>query len=177
MPPVTTTTSAEERRPTALLLVYSWDIVRGILALIGALSSFGGAVVVAGRTVDVSVGAQILTALAAAALSAALIVVGTLLTRHQAWVRRAQIVVLVMAVLMAAGSFAVDQLTAHAGLDVGGLLGLATISLIDLVAVFAMTGPRIVAWFGQPGSVPIYVSGLVAFWAATMVAFVTVRAV
>ena len=121
--------------------------------------------------------AQILTALAAAALSAALIVVGTLLTRHQAWVRRAQIVVLVMAVLMAAGAFAVDQLTAHAGLDVGGLLGVATISLIDLDAVFAMTGPRIVAWFGQPGSVPIYVSGLVAFWAATMVAFVTVRAV
>lgn len=164
------------RRPTALLLVYTWDVVRGIIALFGAVAAFGSDVSVRGRVVHVSVAAQILLALASASLAAALFVVGTLLTRHRAWVRRAQIVVLLMAAAMALGSVAVDQLTAHAGLDPAPLLGVALFSLVDLCAVVAMTAPRIAAWFKEPGPVPLYVGGLIAFWAATSVAFVALRA-
>lgn len=166
----------EERRPTTLLLVYAWDMVRAVLALLGALSAFGGGLSVNGRTVAVPIGAQILTALGAAALAAALIVVATLLTRHHRWVRRAQIAVLGMAVVMALASFTVDQLTAHAGLDVAGLLGVLLVCLVDLLALYAMTGPKVVAWFTEPGPIPGYVSGLLGFWAVTMVTFVVLRA-
>jgi hypothetical protein len=168
--------SAEQRRPLALLLVYTWDMVRAIFALIGALTAFGGAITVGGRTVDLPVGAQVVTALAAAALAAALIVVGTRLTRHQLWVRRAQIVVLLMAIAMATGSFTTDQLIARDGLDVNGLFGVLAVSLVDLCAVVGMTSPKVVEWFDEPGQVPLYLGGLVAFWAATMVAFVALRA-
>jgi hypothetical protein len=164
------------RRPTALLLVYTWDVVRGIAALFGAITAFGADVSVHGRVVHVSVLAQILAALASASLAAALFVVGTLLTRRSAWVRRAQIVVLLMDVALAVGSVAVDELTAHAGLDTAPLLGVAFFALIDLCAVTAMTAPRIAAWFKEPGPVPLYVGGLIAFWAATSVAFVGLRA-
>jgi hypothetical protein len=165
-----------DRRPTALLLVYTWDMVRAILSLFGAITAFGADIAVHGRIVHVSTPAQILTALASAALAASLFVVGTLLTRRHAWVRRAQIVVLLMAVAMAWGSVALDQITAHAGLDPTPLYGVALFTLVDLCAVVAMTGPRVVARFTEPGPVPLYVGGLIAFWAATSVAFVTLRA-
>jgi hypothetical protein len=38
-----------------------------------------------------------------------------------------------------------------------------------------MTAPRVVARFDEPGPVPLYVGGLIAFWAATSVAFVALR--
>jgi hypothetical protein len=173
-----TSSAGEEtaRRPTALLLVYTWDMVRGILALFGAITAFGADVIVHGRTVHVSVLAQVLAALASASLAAALFVVGTLLTRRRAWVRRAQIVLLLMDVALAVVSVAVDEITAHAGLDLPPLLGVALFALIDLCAVTAMTGPRIAAWYREPGPVPLHVGGLIAFWAATSVAFVALRA-
>lgn len=173
---VVETPATEERRPTALLLVYAWDMVRAVLALLGALSAFGGGVTVNGRTLTVPIGGQILTALGAAALAAALIVVATLLTRHQQWVRRAQIVVLVMAIAMALGSFAVDQLVTRSGFDVAAFLGVVLVALLDLLALVAMTGPRVAAWFREPGPIPAYVTGLLGFWAVTMVAFVVLRA-
>ena len=170
--------SAEEtaRRPTALLLVYTWDMVRGILSLFAAMAAFGADVSVRGHVVHVSTAAQILTALASASLAATLFVVGTLLTRRRAWVRRAQIVVLLMAIAMAWGSVGVELLTARASLDPAALYGVALFSLVDLLAVVAMTGPRIVARFDEPGPVPLHVGGLIAFWAATSVAFVALRA-
>ncbi|HEY2704202.1 MAG TPA: hypothetical protein VGL20_10975 [Candidatus Dormibacteraeota bacterium] len=173
-----TSSAGEEtaRRPTALLLVYTWDMVRGILALFGAITAFGADVIVHGRTVHVSVLSQVLAALASASLAAALFVVGTLLTRRRAWVRRAQIVLLLMDVALAVVSVAVDEITAHAGLDLPPLLGVALFALIDLCAVTAMTGPRIAAWYREPGPVPLHVGGLIAFWAATSVAFVALRA-
>ncbi len=163
------------RRPIALLLVYTWDVVRGILALFGAITALGADVIVHGRAVHVSVLAQIIAALASASLAAALFVVGTLLTRRHAWVRRAQIVLLTMDVALGVVSVAVDELTAHAGLDLPPLLGVAFFALVDLVAVTAMTAPRMAAWFREPGPVPLYVGGLIAFWAATSVAFVALR--
>jgi len=164
------------RRPTTLLVVYTWDVVRGILALFGAVTAFGADVSVRGRVVHVSTFAQILAALASASLAAALLIVGTLLTRRRAWVRRAQIVVLLMDVALAVGSVAVDELSAHAGLDLPPLLGVAFFALIDLCAVTAMTAPRLSTWYREPGPVPLYVGALIAFWAATSVAFVALRA-
>ena len=38
-----------------------------------------------------------------------------------------------------------------------------------------MTGPRVRAWFTEPGPVPLYLGGLIAFWAATSAAFVLLR--
>ena len=83
-----------ERRPTAILLVYTWDIVRAILVFFVALAAFGGATDLSGKTVQLSTPVQILLALSSAALGAVLLLVGMLLTRHAAWVRRAQITVL-----------------------------------------------------------------------------------
>jgi hypothetical protein len=163
------------RRPTALLLVYTWDVLRAILALFAAVAAFGD-ITVGSRVVHVSTVAQVLTALAAASLAAALFVVGTLLTRHSAWVRRAQIVVMVMDIAMIWGSVAAYEVAAHAGLDTTPLFGAALFSLVDLCAVVAMTGPRVRARFTEPGPVPLYVGGLIAFWAATSVAFVALRA-
>ena len=165
----------EERRPGALLFVYSWDIVRAILALFGAIAVFSGNVVVNGRTVGLSAGAQILTALSYAAFGTAFILIGTLLTRHAAWVRRAQLVILSMAIVVALTSFAIVQLRAGTGLDVGPLLGVLLVSLVDLLAIVVMTSPRVTAWYREPGQVPLYVGGLIAFWGATSAGFVVLR--
>ena len=54
-------------------------------------------------------------------------------------------------------------------------LGAAIFCLVDVAAVYAMTGPRVKAWFTEPGPVPLYLGGLIAFWAATSVAFVLLR--
>ncbi|TMD07643.1 MAG: hypothetical protein E6I76_01890 [Chloroflexi bacterium] len=163
-----------ERRPTALLLVYTWDLLRAILALFGAVAAFGD-VSIGNRIVHVSTVAQVLTALAAASLAAALFVVGTLLPRHAAWVRRAQVVVMVMDIAMIWGSVLVYEVAARGGIDTTPLFGAAIFSLIDLSALFAMTGPRVRAWFTEPGPVPLYLGGLIAFWAATSAAFVLLR--
>ncbi len=170
--------SAEEseRRPTALLLVYTWDVLRGIFALLGALAAFADQVSFGARVVPIGTAAQIIAALASASLAAALMVIGTLLIRRQAWVRRAQVVVLLMDTAIAVGSVVVYELSAHAGLDLPPLLGAALFGLLDLTAVLAMSGPRVRTWFTEPGPVPFYVGGLIAFWAATSVAFVLLRA-
>ncbi len=167
------TAAGEAKRPFALLLVYTWDLLRAILAVFGAVAAFGD-VQVGNRVVQVSIATQVLTALAAASLAAALFVVGTLLPRHAAWVRRAQVVVMVMDIAMIWGSVAVYEISVRS-LDSTPLFGAAIFSLVDLAAVFAMTGPRVKAWFTDPGPVPLYLGALIAFWAATSVAFVLLR--
>jgi hypothetical protein len=162
------------RRPTALLLVYTWDIVRAILALLGALAAFADQVSVGGRVITQSTGAQIVAAVASASLAASLFVIGTLLIRRSAWVRRAQIVILAMDAAIVLGSVGVYELGAHA-FDLTPLLVSALFGLVDLCALTAMTSPRISAWFREPGPVPLYVGGLIAFWAATSVALVLLR--
>jgi hypothetical protein len=171
-----TSDGEDERRPTALLLIYTWDILVAILALIeGVFAPFGGAVQVGDRTLTTPVPVQILEAVSSAALGAALILIATLLTRHDAWVRRAQIVVLCMAAGIGATSFAVVAAVAHT-VDVPGLLGTIFLVLVDALAIFALTAQKVVAWFRDPGPVPFYMGALITFWAAISVAFVTLRA-
>lgn len=164
----------DEKRPTTLLLVYTWDILLAIGALIEVFAPFAGGVEVAGRTVDTPLPVQILVALSNAAFAGALILIGTLLTRHDSWVRRAQIVVLTMAGGIRAITFTIDSATGRS-LDLGGLLGIVAILLIDVVAIYALTSARVVAWFRDPGPVPVYIGAMIAFWAAVSVAFFALR--
>ena len=168
------TSVPDEKRPTSLLLIYTWDILLAIGALIEVFAPFSGGVEVNGKTVDTPLVVQILVAISNAAFAGALILIGTLLTRHDAWVRRAQIVVLSMAGGIRLVSFVIDSATGRS-LDVGGLLGILVIVLIDVLAIYALTSSRVVAWFRDPGPVPVYIGALVAFWAAVSVAFVALR--
>jgi hypothetical protein len=163
-----------ERRPTAILLVYTWDMVRAILVFFVALAAFGGATDVSGKTVQLSTPVQILLALSSAALGAVLLLVGILLTRHVAWVRRAQITVLGMAVGIGLATFAVVQW--RGGFHIEQLLGTSLLALIDLLALFAMTGRRVSAWYREAGAVPVYIGALVAFWAAVSAAYLVIEA-
>jgi hypothetical protein len=165
----------DERRPTAILLVYTWDMVRAILVFFVAFAAFGGGTDVSGKTVQLSTPVQILLALSSAALGAVLLLVGMLLTRHQAWVRRAQITVLGMAVGIGIATFAVVQ--GRSGFHVEALFGTLLLALVDLLAIVAMTGRRVAGWYRDPGPVPIYIGGLVAFWAAVSAAYLVIAAV
>jgi hypothetical protein len=165
----------EERRPTAVLFVYTWDLLRAILVFFIALAAFGGGTEISGRTVALSTAVQILLALSSAALGAVLLLLGMLLTRHVAWVRRAQITVLAMTVAIALVSLAVVQI--RSGFQLTQLLATLLVVLIDLLALVAMTGRRIVAWYRDPGPVPFYIGALIAFWAAVSAAYVVITGI
>jgi hypothetical protein len=163
----------EERRPTAVLLVYTWDLVRAILVFFVAFAAFGGGTDISGKTVQLSTAVQILLALSSAALGAVLLLIGMLLTRHAVWVRRAQITVLGMMVGIGLLSFAVVE--ARGGFHVEQLAGTLLLALVDLLALVAMTGRRIVAWYREPPTqVPMYIGGLIAFWAAVSAAYIVI---
>jgi hypothetical protein len=164
----------EERRPTAILLVYTWDMVRAILVFFVAFAAFGGATDVSGRTVTLSTPVQILLALSSAALGAVLLLVGMLLTRHRAWIRRAQITVLAMAVGIGLATFAV--VSGRSGFQLESLLGTLLLALVDVLAIVAMTGARATTWYREPGPVPMYIGALVAFWAAVSAAYLVIAA-
>ncbi|HXA28586.1 MAG TPA: hypothetical protein VN193_07540 [Candidatus Angelobacter sp.] len=166
-------TADEERRPTAVLLVYTWDLVRAILVFFVAFAAFGGGTDISGKTVQLNTAVQILLALSSAALGAVLLLIGMLLTRHAAWVRRAQITVLGMMVGIGLLSFAVVE--ARGGFHVEQLLGTLLLALVDLLALVAMTGRRIAAWYREPPTqVPMYIGALIAFWAAVSAAYVVI---
>ncbi|HZS14130.1 MAG TPA: hypothetical protein VFC09_05990 [Candidatus Dormibacteraeota bacterium] len=166
--------AGDEQRPTSLLLVYTWDLVRAILVFFIAFAVFGGGTEVGGKTVQLSTAVQIVVALSYAAFGAVLLLLGMVLTRHSAWIRRAQITVLAMAVGLGLVSFAVVQV--RDGFDVAALLVTLLLALVDLLALFAMTSRRIVAWYHEPGPVPVYIGGLIAFWAAVSAAYVVIAA-
>jgi len=162
---------AGARRPLALLFVYTWDILSALLVFFIALAAFGGGREQQGRVVSVPLAVQILQALAFVALGAALIIVGTLLTRRQAWVRRAQIGVLAMKIVLESGSTGATWVVDASARTWGTLLGSLLLVLLDLLALLAVTGPRLRAWFTEPGEIPLYLGSLVVFWAAASVAF------
>lgn len=161
----------DERRPLSLLFVYSWDLILAIVALVEAVGVFAGNRVVHGQTVGIPVAVQIFSALADAALATVLFLVGTLLTRRQRWVRRAQIVVLLMNMVLIAASVTVAMVTDESARDLATALGAALLVLIDILALVAVTAPRVAAWFEEPGDVPFYIGGLIAFWAASSTVF------
>jgi hypothetical protein len=159
-----------ERRPSVLLFVMTWDMVRAVLALFVAFASFAGRQE-NGHDVAVSTVVQVFQALASAALAVSLFLIGTLLTRRSAWIRKAQWIVLGMAIGLNAVTVTVTMVTDSTSRDLATGLGSALFALVDALVIVAMTGPRIRAWFDEPGVIPTYIGALIAFWAASSGAF------
>ena len=160
----------DEKRPQVLILVYTWDLVRAILAIFVAMAAFSGRQE-NGHEVSVSIAVQIFQALASASLAVALFLIGTLLTRRAAWVRRAQWIVLVMAIALNAVTVTVTMVTDPTSRDLATGLVSAVFALVDVLVVVVMTSPRMKAWFNEPGVTPTYIGALIAFWAAASGAF------
>jgi hypothetical protein len=166
----------KEQRPAIILAVYTWDMLLALLALLAALAAFGGQAAVGTRTVDVSLAEQVLAAVSAGSRAALLIILATLLTRRYRWVRRAQIATLATAIGLGAGSLLVAALPGQ-GLEPVSALTSILFLLLDAIAIVAMTGHRVVAWYGGAGSAPRYVTGTIGFWAITSVVLIVLQAV
>lgn len=169
--PVAPRPDAEERRPAALLLVFTWDLILAVGLVLFAFAVFAGNRERNGQTVPIPVAVQIFQALAYAALATALFLVGTMLTRRTRWVRRTQLAILGMHMLLLAASLAVQLLTDESARSPGVVLGAVVIVALDALAMLAMTERSVIAWFDEPGELPVYIGGLIAFWAAASSAF------
>ena len=165
-----------ERRPAALLIVYSWDLVLAILAVFGALAAFaGGLAVGATATVGLPLPVQLVAALASASYAATLLIVASLLTRRSRWVRTMQITTLAVAIALAALSLLVGYTTGRR-IELGGLLGTLLFMLLDALAIVIMTERRITAWYTEEARTPRYVLATLGFWSVSECAFVVLAA-
>ena len=162
-----------EQRPTLVLIVYCWDVLLGILAILGALTALGGQVAVGSRMVTIPLPLQILDALSSAAYAAVLIMIASLLTRPKRWIRAVQIATMTAAVVLVALSVLLAGITG--GLATVPLLVSLLFALLDTATIVVMTERRIKDWYVEPGRVPRYVLGALAFWAASSVALLIVE--
>ncbi|MEO8897796.1 MAG: hypothetical protein ABI352_03430 [Candidatus Dormibacter sp.] len=165
----------EGKRPAVILAIYSWDMLLALLALLAALAAFAGQATVGNRTVDVAIGEQILAAVSAASLAGLLIILATLLTRRQRWVRRAQIISFATAIVLGAASLLVALLPGQ-GLQAVSALTSVLLLLLDAVAIVALTGQRVVAWYNAGVAMPRYISATIGFWAASSAVLIVLQA-
>ncbi len=166
----------EGGRPGAILAIYSWDMLRALLALLGALAAFGGQATVGNRIVNVGIGEQILAAVSSASFAGLLIILATLLTRRHRWVRIAQIVTLGTAIAIGAISLLLAAVLPGQGLQASALTAVLVL-LVDAAVIVAMTGHRVVAWYNlREARTPSYISGTIAFWAASSAVLVVLAA-
>jgi len=165
----------EDKRPAVILAIYSWDMLLAILALLAALAAFAGQAMVGNRTVNVTIGEQILAAVSAASLAALLIILATLLTRRQRWVRRAQILTFATAIVLGAASLLVALLPGQ-GLQAVSALTSMLLLLLDAIAIVALTGQRVVAWYNAGVAMPRYISATIGFWAASSAVLIVIQA-
>ncbi|HEX4754445.1 MAG TPA: hypothetical protein VH661_01670 [Candidatus Dormibacteraeota bacterium] len=165
----------EEKRPAVILAIYSWDMLLAILALLAALAAFAGQATVGSRTVNVTVGEQVLAAVSAASLAALLIILATLLTRRQRWIRRAQITTFATAIALGAASLVVALLPGQ-GLQAVSALTSVLLLLLDAIAIVALTGQRVVAWYNAGVAMPRYISATIGFWAASSAVLIVIQA-
>ena len=163
-------------RPGAVLFVYTWDLALAILALFGALASFAGGVATgSGRTATLPLGVQVIAAVSAACFAATLIIIASLLTRKQAWVRLTQIGTLASAIALAAISVVVGAIVGN-GVDVPGLIVTLIFLLMDALAIVIMTERRVVSFYDQTAGVPIYVWATLAVWIGGQLMIIVVSA-
>lgn len=165
----------EDKRPAVILAIYSWDMLLAILALLAALAAFAGQAMVGSRTVNVTVGEQVLAAVSAASLAALLIILATLLTRRQRWIRRAQITTFATAIALGAASLVVALLPGQ-GLQAVSALTSLLLLLLDAIAIVALTGQRVVAWYNAGVAMPRYISATIGFWAASSAVLIVIQA-
>jgi hypothetical protein len=167
-------TTEEARKPAAILAIYSWDMVLALLALLGALAAFGGQAAVGNRTVSVSLGEQILAAVESASFAGLLIILATLLTRRQRWVRTAQMATLAIAIALGGMSLVLAVVVPGQGLQASALTALLVL-VVDVAAIVALTSQRVIAWYNQSGDVPRSISGIIVFWAATSAVLIVLQ--
>ena len=160
---VTSRDDEQEHRPGAVLFVYTWDLALAILALFGALAPFAGAVQSSTGAKPIPLAAQIIAAVSSAAYAATLIIIAALLTRRRAWVRLTQIGTLATAIALAALSIAVGALVGN-GIGVTALLVTIFFVLLDVLAIVVMTERRVVGWYDERASVPVYVWATLVLW-------------
>ncbi len=173
---VTSRDDEQERRPGAVLFVYTWDLALAILALFGALAPFAGGVATAtGGTASLPLAAQVIAAVSSASYAATLIIVASLLTRKRAWVRQTQIGTLGTAIALAAISVAVGAVVGN-GVDVTGLVVTLIFVLLDALAIVIMTERRVVTWYDQTATVPVYVWATLGLWIGGSVMIIVLAA-
>jgi hypothetical protein len=161
---VTSRDDEQERRPRALLFVYTWDLALAILAIFGALAPFAGGVATGtGGTASLPLAAQVIAAVSSASYAATLIIVASLLTRKRTWVRQTQIGTLGTAIALAAISVVVGAIVGN-GVDATGLIVTLIFVLLDALAIVIMTERRVVSWFDQTATIPVYVWATLALW-------------
>ncbi len=147
-----------------MLFVYTWDLALAILALFGALAPFAGGVQNGtGGTATLPLAAQVIAAVSSASYAATLIIVASLLTRKRAWVRNTQIGTLGAAIGLAAISVAVGAIVGN-GVDATALIVTMIFVLLDALAIVIMTDGRVVSWYDQRASIPVYVWATLALW-------------
>jgi hypothetical protein len=174
---VTARDDEQERRPGAVLFVYTWDLVLAILALFGALASFAGGVATgSGAPASLPLAVQVIAAVSAACFSATLIIIASLLTRKRAWVRQTQIGTLGTAIALAAISVVVDAVVGK-GVDGPSLIVTLMFLLVDALAIVIMTERRVVSFYDQPASVPVYLWATLALWVGGQVMIIVVAAI
>ncbi len=154
-------------RPIGLLYVYTWDLLRALVGIIGAMTAFAGGIIVNGKEVALPLAAQIGSAVANVSYAGALIVVAVVLGRRQAWVRQAQRISLILAVPLTLVSLPAMGIS-----DAPSLASAAFVIAMDVLAIYLMTGPAMDAWYTEPGSAPKYVNGAIVIWFALNAAFV-----
>jgi hypothetical protein len=169
------TATEKEQRPGAVLAIYSWDMLLALLATLGALAAFGGQVSVGNRSVNVGIGEQVLAAVSSASFGALLIVLATMLTRRQRWVRTAQIATLAIAIAVGGTSLFIAAVLPGQGVPASALTALLVL-VLDAMAIVALTGRRIVAWYNGPARTPRFIRGSLAFWAASSVVLIILQA-
>jgi hypothetical protein len=168
--------AGEEQRPAIILAIYTWDMLLALLALLAALAAFAGQATVGSRTVSVTVGEQILAAVSAASLAGLLIILATLLTRRQRWVRHAQIITFATGIVVGAASLLVAAVLPGQGLQAFSALTSILLLLLDAIAIVALTGQRVVAWYNAGAAMPRYISATIAFWAVSSVVLIVLQA-
>jgi hypothetical protein len=173
---VTSRDDEQEHRPGAVLFVYTWDLALAILALFGALAPFAGAVQSSTGAKPIPLAAQVIAAVSSASYAATLIIIAALLTRRSAWVRLTQIGTLGTAIVLAAISIAVGVLVGN-GIGLTALLVTLFFVLLDVLAIVVMTERRVVSWYDQRASIPVYVRATLVLWVTGSVTTIVVSAV
>jgi hypothetical protein len=173
---VTSRDDGAEPLPGAVLFVYTWDLALAILAIFGALAPFsGGLATSAGGTASLPLAAQVIAAVSSASYAATLIIVAALLTRKRAWVRQTQIGTLGTAIALAAISVVVGAIVGN-GVDATGLVVTLIFVLLDALAIVIMTERRVVSWYDQTATIPVYVWATLALWIGGSVMIIVLAA-
>ena len=170
------TAAEKEQRPALLLAIYTWDMLLALLALIGALTAFGGSAAVGDRTVSVSVGEQVLAGFSSASRAALLIIIATLLTRRQRWVRRVQIAAYLVAIGLGGLSVLLEAVLPGHGLAATYILSALLVLLIDVVAIVMLTGAKIAAWYTVDAPPPRYIIATLGFWLGSGLVLIALQA-